>query len=90
MAEVYLLHFNPPYKHAKHYIGFAKDSAIERIKMHRRGVGARLTQVAVENGITLEIAKIWKRKGRKFERELKNKKCAGRFCPMCKENGKAK
>ena len=33
--SVYLLHIDPPYKHAKHYIGWSKDyRPNERINQH--------------------------------------------------------
>lgn len=83
MAQgVYLLHFSQPYKHAAHYIGFAKKMNT-RIMHHRNGTGARLTQVAVEAGIELITARTWEGKGRDFERRLKNCKKPSRFCPFC-------
>src|SRR6476661_2336108 len=46
---VYLLHFSKPYKHARHYLGSADDVSA-RLELHRKGQGARLTQVAVDAG----------------------------------------
>ena len=79
---VYLLHFSKPYKHARHYIGWAKH-LYERLDHHRNGTGARLTQVVTEAGIDLELARTWEGKDRTFERRLKNQKKAGEFCPIC-------
>jgi predicted GIY-YIG superfamily endonuclease len=83
MKGVYLLHFSEKYKRAGHYLGYTKDFE-RRIAEHRSGVGARLTQVVVELGITLELAKFWKNKTREFERTLKRRKYAPRICPICK------
>lgn len=80
--SVYLLHFSRPYKHAKHYIGWAKRLE-ERIAHHRNGTGARLTQVVASAGIDLLLARTWKDKGKDFERKLKNCKKASEFCPIC-------
>lgn len=78
---VYLLHFHPRYKHARHYLGYTKHLAT-RIEEHRCGTGARLTQVAVANGITLELVRTW-RGNRKLERMLKRQKNAPLLCPLC-------
>lgn len=85
-GTVYLLHFSRPLKHAKHYLGYTKVGMEIRLIEHRdaKGRGARLTQVAIENGISLALARVWKNKGRKFERQLKNRKNAKRLCPICK------
>ena len=49
---VYLLHFTHPYKHARHYIGFAETPATfdRRIAHHRAGTGARLPKVVADTG----------------------------------------
>ncbi len=78
---VYLLHFCPRYKHARHYLGYTKNLTT-RIQEHQRGGGARLTQVAVANGIRLELVRIWKG-NRKLERILKRRKNAPLLCPLC-------
>lgn len=81
---VYLLHFDPPYRHARHYLGSTILTVDERLTQHLKGIGARLTQVAVENGVVLIVARIWKRRTRVFERQLKNRGGAARICPICK------
>ncbi len=81
-SGVYLLHFSQPYKHAKHYIGWAKKINA-RIKHHKDGTGARLPAVVVAAGIELITARIWKGKDKSFERNLKNCKKSSEFCPIC-------
>lgn len=82
MTGVYLLHFSQPYKHAKHYIGWAKFID-ERILHHIQGTGARLTQVVSDAGIELIKARVWEGKGKDFERRLKNQHKPQEFCPIC-------
>ena len=41
MTGVYLIHFAPAYKHAKHYLGYAEDIDA-RLQAHRDGHGAGL------------------------------------------------
>lgn len=89
MPSVYLLHFSENYRHARHYIGFAKKSVETRFAEHVAGTGARLTQVVTRNGITLTLARVWKNQTRTFERSLKNKKHSSRLCPICTEQKKA-
>jgi hypothetical protein len=54
----YLLHFDPPYKHARHYIGFAFDIEA-RFNEHLTGKGANLVAVAVAAGSAVYLARIW-------------------------------
>lgn len=82
MTGVYLLHFSSPYKHAAHYIGWAKKINA-RINHHKHGTGARLCAVAVNSGIDLITARVWEGKGKDFERRLKNQKKSAEFCPIC-------
>jgi predicted GIY-YIG superfamily endonuclease len=82
--SVYLLHFSEPIseKHTcQHYIGYANDVE-DRIRQHEAGYGARLTQVAIERGISWEVVRIWTG-GRDVERRLKNIHNAPRLCPIC-------
>ncbi|HZQ06544.1 MAG TPA: endonuclease [Anaerolineae bacterium] len=81
MGYVYLIHFRPRYKQAGHYLGYADDFRA-RFAEHLKGNGARLTQVAVESGIALELARVWKG-DRKLERRLKRHKHSPLLCPRC-------
>ena len=82
---VYILHFSTPLKHAQHYTGYAKD-VDERFKEHCNGTGARITQVCNEQGITYQIARVFKGKDRKFERRLKNTHKVKVYCSICMGN----
>ena len=78
---VYLLHFDTPYKHARHYLG-STDNLDVRLKAHRNGTGARLVEVVVGAGITFTLARVWEG-DRILERRLKNQHNAPRLCPIC-------
>lgn len=80
---IYLIHFDPAYKHAKHYLGFARNLE-SRIQAHLLGRGARLTQVARDAGCTLLLVRIWEGADRKMERKFKNRSHVPRLCPICK------
>lgn len=81
MGTVYLLHFDQPYKHAMHYIGWAADLAA-RLAQHGTKHGARLLQVLREQGIGWTLARTWPG-DRNRERQIKNQGGASRLCPMC-------
>lgn len=79
---VYLIHFDQPVGHARHYLGYTVDVE-RRLAMHRRGAGARLMQVVKQRGITWAVA--WVKVGdRTEERRLKNLHGSSRICPICK------
>ena len=78
---IYLLHFTQPYKHARHYTGWADDLE-ERIWRHSHGRGARLTAVVVAAGIRFDLARICEGT-RHTERAIKNAGGAVRYCPLC-------
>jgi hypothetical protein len=85
-VAVYLIHFERPIADGhpcRHYLGFAL-SVPKRVECHARGNGARLVEVAMERGIEWEIARVWPKGTRTFERQLKNQKNAPGFCPVCK------
>lgn len=78
---VYLLHFNKPLHHARHYLGSA-TSLTKRLRQHRSGNGARLLEVLKDLGITWRLARVWVG-DRELERRLKRQKNSPRFCPFC-------
>ena len=82
---VYLIHFDTPYKHARHYLGSTHDLEA-RLERHRQGGGARLIEVIAEHGITWRLARTWEG-GRELERRLKNRHNSPRLCPLCKKKG---
>ncbi len=55
---VYLLHFDKPLKHARHYLGYAAD-VDERLERHRAGNGSRLMEVVTQAGISWQLVRTW-------------------------------
>jgi predicted GIY-YIG superfamily endonuclease len=81
---VYLLHFDTPYKHAQHYLGYTSSLA-KRITKHAERPDARLMQVIKEAGIGFTIARVWPDADRTEERRIKTMGGGKRFCPICNE-----
>jgi predicted GIY-YIG superfamily endonuclease len=80
-GTVYLLHFDRPYGHARHYTGWTTDLTA-RLAEHANGRGARLLAVAKAAGIGWSLARTWAGT-RALERSLKRRHGASRFCPLC-------
>ena len=80
---IYLIHFNRPYKHARHYLGSTNNLA-HRLQRHRSGNGSRLMQVIVSAKITWRLARTWEG-DRNRERQLKNQGSSKRHCPICRQ-----
>ena len=78
----YLLHFDRPLCHAKHYIGCTMDVE-KRLELHRKNPGPRILQVLKEKGIGFQLVRTWNCKDKHFERRLKNRKEAPCLCPIC-------
>ncbi len=89
-ATVYLLHFDRPYRHARHYVGYtALENLEQRLQRHREGRGARLLARCVREGIEFKPVRTWvfgsAEAARKKERRLKKSGGASRYCPVCKQ-----
>jgi predicted GIY-YIG superfamily endonuclease len=83
-GTVYLLHFEPSYRHAGHYLGFAQQDVRARLAEHQAGRGARLTQVAIEAGCALILARTWPDSTRHDERRRKGRSLRP-LCPLCQQ-----
>lgn len=81
-VDLYLLHFDTPYKHAKHYLGIAYSGIENRIEDHRNGRGANITKVLKANNITFTVAKTWLQVPRKSEMKMKGRGLT-EYCPIC-------
>lgn len=79
---LYLLHFDQPYKQARHYLGYTKNLN-QRLAHHVAGRGARLMDAVAKAGITFKIARTWPGGDRTLERKLKNRNNGPRLCPIC-------
>jgi predicted GIY-YIG superfamily endonuclease len=81
MGTIYLLHFDRPYGHARHYMGWT-SSLDERLEAHAAGRGARLLEVVSAAGIGWTLARTWtgtRDKERSFKARGHTRKC-----PICK------
>jgi hypothetical protein len=78
---IYLIHFDTPLHHAKHYTGWTTDLAA-RLADHAAGRGARLMQVIREQGITWQLAKVVH--GTRVNERSRKGTGASRWCPVCK------
>lgn len=81
---IYLLHFDSPLSHARHYLGFctAYERLDSRFEYHAKGNGSRLLAAVQERGITWRLARLW-RGTRNDERAFKNLHAAKKYCPLC-------
>jgi predicted GIY-YIG superfamily endonuclease len=83
---VYLLHFERPYRHARHYVGYTENLE-QRLAAHRSGNGARLIEVITVAGIDWQLARTWEGAGRDLERAIKRAGHSPRLCPICNVQG---
>jgi hypothetical protein len=82
---VYLIHFEKPYKHAMHYIGFT-DNLDRRMHDHELGTkGSKLLKAVRDKGINFSVVRTWPDGDRTFERKLHNYKKSSALCPVCRE-----
>jgi hypothetical protein len=87
-GDVYILHLDPPYKHAAHYSGFGPEQtggAAARVADQAAGgtAAARLMQVQHEAGGTFRIGRVWH--GVTREREVRVKESsAAKYCLICR------
>lgn len=89
MTGLYLLHFDPPYRHAGHYLGFALDVE-RRVREHLRS-GPRsspLVRAALAAGSVVTLARTWEGGDRTLERRLKRWNGHARLCPLCRAQGR--
>ena len=80
---IYLIHFDRPLHHARHYLGYCADGTLEvRLIRHRAGRGARLLAVLRELNIGWRVVRVFDG-DRHFERRLKAT-ASTRLCPVCR------
>ena len=90
MGLIYLIHFEKPLAHARHYIGFVDKprNLMNRMAYHKAGRGSKLMKAVTEAGIDWGIVRKWEG-DRHMERRKKNRGAAG-ICPICKLKAKRK
>lgn len=82
MGTIYLLHFDRPFGHARHYLGWARTHNLQqRLDHHARGSGANLLKHVHAAGISWTLVRTWAG-DRNQERRLKGHSST-RYCPVC-------
>jgi predicted GIY-YIG superfamily endonuclease len=81
IGTVYLLHFERPYKHARHYLGWTLDLP-KRLDEHLNGTGGRLLEVITEEGIGFTCVRTWEGMRLRDEKKLKHRQ-RKLLCPIC-------
>lgn len=83
LGNVYLIHFDAPFKGCRHYIGFT-NYLEKRVQYHKAGTGSRLLRAVSAAGINYEVVRVFKKVDRNFERYIKSWKESAAFCPLCR------
>lgn len=85
MSKLYLIHIEPAFRHAQHYLGYTgKESVEQRLERHLKGDGANMLRHAVAAGCALTVVRTWPKGSRSEERRLKGRSLRP-LCPVCKE-----
>lgn len=80
---VYLICFDRPLRHARHYLGSAADLDA-RLEAHRKGTGAKLMAAVMRAGIGWRVVRTWEAAdGRAEEKRLKKWENNRKLCPVC-------
>lgn len=83
---VYTIHLEQPLAHARHYVGWTKDSWNLRLRVghHRAGSGARFLAAVGKAGIRFAVVDVTEGT-RHDERRVKlGKNTGARRCPVCR------
>lgn len=82
---IYVIHFDRPLQHARHYIGWTRDWVTfkQRMSHHRSGNGAKLMKAVSEAGIEWRVTATYYA-DRNEERRMKKNHGASRFCDACR------
>jgi hypothetical protein len=84
-GTVYVLHFEPGYKHARHYVGWTEDDDVTaRVEVHLQGRESPLIRAAVAAGVEVQLAATYPGT-RYLERRLKRWHKTGQFCAICRQ-----
>lgn len=81
-GTVYLIHFDTPHEHARHYLGWSENLPA-RLTAHANGRGSKLMAEIGRQGIGWRVSRTWPNETRHFERRLKRRKNSPRLCPAC-------
>ncbi len=84
LGTTYLLHFEKPLKHARHYLGWTNDFE-KRMEEHHNGKRERcvLTWAIRKQGIIWTVARTRVNVPISHEKKIKKMKNSPRYCPIC-------
>jgi predicted GIY-YIG superfamily endonuclease len=82
MRGVYLIHFDDSFGHARHYTGYSVNIPT-RLEKHRNSTGAKLIRAVNAVGLGWQLARLWIGANQTFERSLKDRHGASKYCPVC-------
>lgn len=84
IGVTYLLHFDSPIGHSRHYLGWTVDLEA-RLECHRSGYRDKcvLTHEAMRRGIGFVLATTWPGVLITHEKRLKRQRNGPRLCPIC-------
>lgn len=92
MSDLFLLHFEPAYQHAGHYLGYAKGTG--RVGEYAKRVAAGkvhaphpLVERALLQGSEITVAAIFYGDNRDERRRLRRQGGLSRHCPVCRARG---
>ena len=87
-ARLYLIHFDEPLSHARHYLG-STDNLARRLEEHASGEGARILDELNQRGIGWSLVRVLAPTSfmthRQIESLLKRHANSPRLCPLCSE-----
>ena len=86
-GTIYLLHFDKPYKHARHYLGWTEGTVEDRVERHRSGNGSALMRAVTGAGIKWAVVRTWDGKTRNDERRM-HQRGSRRYCDVCPPENK--
>lgn len=83
-SMVYILHFDKPFGHARHYVGYCKDARFnDRMEEHKQGRSGFMKRVH-DAGIAWQVVATFPGATENFERRIKTVwKNTTRICPIC-------
>jgi predicted GIY-YIG superfamily endonuclease len=82
VGTIYLVCFDEPFSHARHYIGWTADLEA-RIARHLKGDGSNLLRHVQAAGIGWQVTGTWQGT-RRDERAIKDRNEAPQYCPRCR------
>lgn len=89
MKLIYLLHFDNPYHHARHYCGMTRNLH-RRLTSHAQGRAARLTRALFHKALGWQLAATGITRqsslAAQIERRTKDSHHLARYCPICTKN----